>query len=42
MDCDRGPVEENEEKVETSSFVPESLNEPIKETKLEQSLGRNV
>ena len=25
MDCDKGPVEENEEKVETSSFMPEKL-----------------
>ena len=25
MDCDKGPVEENEEEVETSSFILENL-----------------
>lgn len=29
MDCDKGPVEENEEEVETSSFIPEKLSQPL-------------
>ena len=29
MDCDKGPVEENEEEVETSSFIPEKLSQSL-------------
>lgn len=29
MDCDKGPVEENEEEVETSSFIPEKRSQPL-------------
>ena len=36
--CGRGPVEENEEEVETSIFMPEKLSQPLEETKLEQIL----
>ena len=33
MDYDRGSVEENEEEVNASSFMPENLNKQIEETK---------
>lgn len=29
MDCDKGPVEENEQEVETSSFIPEKRSQPL-------------
>lgn len=40
--CDRGPVEQNGEAVETSSFMPEKPRNPLEETMLEQSLECNV
>ena len=42
MDFDRGPVKENKKDFETSSFIPEKLNQPLEETTLEQSLEYNV
>ena len=42
MDCDRVPVEENEEEIETSSFMSEKLSQPLEETRLEQTLVCNV
>ena len=38
----KGPVKENEEEVETSSFIPEKLSQSLEETRLEQSLECNV
>lgn len=35
----KGPVKENEEEVETSSFIPEKLSQSLEETRLEQSLA---
>ena len=35
MVCDRGPVEENEEEVETISSIPEKTTQPLEETILD-------
>ena len=41
MDRDKGPAEQNEEQVETSSFMLEKFSQPIEES-LKQSLECNV
>ena len=42
IDCDRGPVKENEEEVQTSSFILEKPNQSLEETRFERSLECNV
>lgn len=40
--CDRGQVKENEEEIQTSSFIPEKLSQLLKEIRFERSLEYDV